>query len=223
MDKKNIVVEAHDSYGDCLLDKSQDNNYKLDRNHPHGFVEIYETENGKKKQLLGKHNLVVYLGREWLLSHAFMTQNENISPAYDEYICWFGVGTGGAPIGDPFTPTSPTNLDTDLASSVMIDTTSVIYADYRTTPDTGYYKCPPTDYTFEQDADNDNSWLILKVSSTLTVGDCIGYNINEAGLFTAQSNQGGYSGDFHLYARITFPTIVKTDSRQLLFIWYIYF
>ena len=220
-DQKDLVIEAHDKYGECLSDSVGRNFTKKER--PDGYVEIYELTEDNKKQLLGKHNLVVNLGREWLLSHAFMTQNINIVPEYDEYICWFGVGDGGAPIGDPFNPTAPSNLDIELSNSIMINSEDASYGDYRTTPDFGYYKSPIDSFTFDQDPDNDNSWLIVRVAITLTVDDANGFNLNEAGLYTAKSAAGAYEGPFNLYARITFPTIVKSATRQLLFIWYVYF
>lgn len=219
---KDFVIEAHDKYGECLADKGI-NNKNSNREKPAGFVEIFEIDKDNQKQLIGKHNLVVYQGREWLLSKAFGTPNINISPAYDEFICWFGAGTGGCPIGDPINPTSPTTFDTDLDTPVMLNATDVTFADYRLTPDEGYYKTPFDSLTFQQDSDNYNSWLIMKVSVTLTVGDGNGFNLNEAGLYTAASSAALYTGPFNLYARITFPSIVKTSSRQLLFVWYVYF
>ena len=105
----------------------------------------------------------------------------------------------------------------------MINSEDASYGDYRTTPDFGYYKSPIDSFTFDQDPDNDNSWLIVRVAITLTVDDANGFNLNEAGLYTAKSAAGAYEGPFNLYARITFPTIVKSATRQLLFIWYVYF
>jgi hypothetical protein len=220
-DNKTLVIEAHDMYGDCL-EISVGNKQEIKRG-PEGFVEIYELDKDNKKQLIGKHNLVVYLGREWLLSRAFNVKNDDIDPNPDEYICWLGVGDGGCPIGDPLNPTSPTNLDVELSNPVMINPSDSSYGDYRVSPDIGYYKSPLNNFTFEQDSDNYNSWLIMQVSTTLTLSDAIGFNLNEAGLYTASSNVGGYAGIFNLYAKITFPTIVKTVSRQLLFVWYVYF
>ncbi|HQQ39748.1 MAG TPA: hypothetical protein PKY72_05565 [Bacilli bacterium] len=224
MNDKDLMVKITDSLSDCLTDSS---NIKIKRNpdRPKGFVEIYELNNDEDKKLIGKSNLVVYLGREWLISRAFNEINANIIPQPTEYITWFGVGNGGCPVGDPLNPTSPTNLDTDLDNPVMINATDAITcADYRLVPDVGYYKHKfDTAIDFEQDGDNYNYWLISKVSTTLGADDANGFNLSEAGLYTAASNAGGYGGPFNLYARVTFPSIVKTSARQLLFIWYIYF
>lgn len=218
---KDLLISVSDFYGNCLADRVSGKRDEIER--PKGFVEIYEINEDDDKKLIGKHNLVVYLGREWLISRAFNYQNANITPTYDEYISWFGLGDGGCPIGDPLTPVSPANDDSDLDNSIMIDTTSVTYADYRLTPTEGYYKHPFDSLIFEQDSDNYNRWLIMKVTTTVGAGDANEYNLSEAGLFTSESNVGGYSGNFNLYARVTFPTIVKNSARQLVFVWYVYF
>jgi hypothetical protein len=220
MDNQKSLIEIIDKYSDCLSDGF---NRKDKLTHkPEGFVRIYEINNNKK-ELISEHNLVVYLGREWLLSRAFDFINSNIDPTPTEFISWLGLGNGGCPIGDPLNPTAPTILDTDLDNSIMINPTDSNYADYRSTPDIGYYKAPFDSITYEQDGDNYNRWLIARVDTTIGPGDANGFNISEAGLFTAASNSGGYAGPFNLYARVTFPTIVKTSARQLLFEWYVYF
>jgi len=222
MNDKNLKIEITDVYNG-LSDTMSGSDSKRNYDRPKGFVEIYEVNDDNKEELIGKHNLVVYQGREWLISRAFNVVNANIIPQPDEYITWFGVGDGGAPIGDPLNPTSPTNLDVDLDNPVMINATDSTCADYRLIPDVGYYKHPFDSLTYEQDGDNYNYWLIARVSTTLGANDANGFNLNEAGLYTAASDTGGYAGPFNLYARVTFPTIVKNSSRQLLFVWYVYF
>ena len=221
--KKDLVINITDKYGDCLSDKVIGESSSNVSNRPKGFVEIYELTDDGNKKLIGKSNLVVYPGREWLISRAFNEVNSNITSTPTEFITWFGVGDGGCPIGDPLNPTSPNMLDADLSNSVMINATDSTCADYRLVPDAGYYKHPIDAVTFEQDPDNYNYWLIAKVEPTLSSSDANGYNINEAGLFTAADDSGGYGGPFTLYARVTFPTIVKTFDRQFLFAWYVYF
>jgi len=221
-EEKDMVIQIKDKYGDCLSDKSMGAGLKRNCERPKGFVEIYEVDkNGKR--LIAKPNLVVFQGREGLLSSAFKTRNEHIAPLEDEFICWFGVGDGGCPVGDYINPTAPTVEDLDLVNSVMISASDATCADWRITPAVGYYKHPFDSVSFEQDPDNYNYWLIGRVTTTISNEDANGYNLNEAGLFSAASNAGSYTGNFSLYARVTFPTIVKTDSRQLLFVWYVYF
>ena len=216
---KDFVVEIEDKYGEhCIGDSCLHNNNSEPR-RPKGHVNVYEVlENGEKK-LVGKSNLVVYMGRELVAEKLAGVNHVSITPDKDEFICWFGLGSGGVTVADPFTPVSPTNSDSDLATEIPISSTDTTCGDYH---DGAYYKHPLDSLEFEQDIYNDDRWLILK--STITIGSeyANGYQLSEAGLFTALSSAGGYSGDFHLFARVTFATIVKDITRRLIFIWYIY-
>jgi len=104
----------------------------------------------------------------------------------------------------------------------MINASDSTNADYRLTPTPGYYKQPLTSVEFEQDINNSNQYLICKTTIIVGADNGNGYNLSEAGLFAAPSSAGGETGPFTLYARITFPSIVKTSSRILTFIWYVY-
>lgn len=221
--KKTTTVSITDYYGDCIQDSvfSKISRNSENRLRPKGFVEIYEKdENSDKKKLIGRHNLVVYRGREWLLERAFDIQNENITPSKDEFLCWFGLGTGGCPVGDPLDPVSPTNLDTDLSIPCGISQTDASCAEYI---DGWYYKHRFASVTFAQDPENSLAWLLSTITITISAGDAVGFNLSEAGLFTASSNAAGYVGPFSLYARVTFPTIVKTTARELVFVWNVYY
>jgi hypothetical protein len=120
---------------------------------------------------------------------------------------------------------------------MISDTTSSSYADPHTAgdpvpgggtyPDTGYYKkIFDQDVTnqveFQQDVLNDNSWLIIKITTTIGVNDANGQQLSEAGLFSAASSSGGYAGQFSLFARVTYPSLIKTSERRLIFVWYLY-
>lgn len=217
-----IKIVAKEKYGEsCFSDKvnTVKCNDGKDR-RPKGFVEIYDIVDGKEK-LIGKENLVVYLGREWLISRAFNQNNGSISPVASEYITWFGLGNAGCYVPDPLDPIPPTNLDTELNNKIPINMTNTSCAEFIFGE--GYYKMPFDSVTYEQDSDNSNAWLIAKITTTVGVLDANGYILSEAGLYTASSNSGGYAGPFNLYAKVTFPSIVKTPSRHLIFLWYVYF
>jgi len=168
----------------------------------------------------------------------------------DHYLCWFGLGQGAADTecspgsGDVFAPEPPTNEDIELSCPVMINPTDASCADYHVIgeagypggncqgtlnnyPATGYYKKPLTYISFEQDNMNDNKWIVIKVTTVIGSGDGNGISvsgqaINEAGLYTAASNVGGYAGSFALFARVTFPTLLKDSTRRLQFVWYLF-
>jgi len=220
--EKDLIVKIEDVYGDaCLMDRMQGNERAdKDRKNPQGFVEIFECLDEHKAQLVGKHNLVVYLGRQWLAVRALKTPYGNITATYNEFITWFGVGDGGTLPGDPFDPVSPANENTDLNNAVSINATDATCADFY---DGAYHKHPFDNIQYEQDPENSNAWLLGRVVTTLGSDDANGHHISEAGLFTAESGAGGYTGPFHLFSRVTFPTIVKNTNRQLIFVWYLYF
>ena len=213
-----VIIKARDEYGArCLSDsfgKRRNGN-----NGPQGYVEIYERDEKGNENYLGKRNLVVYGARELIAQKIVKLVNTQVIPDIDEYICWFGVGSGGANPGDPFNPNPPLNVDTDLYNSIPISATDTTCADFNSG---FFYKAPIDLVEFEQDPLNDGSWLIIKTITTLGLDRSVGEEVNEAGLFTALDNVAGYGGPFHLFARITFPTLIKTISRELIFVWYIY-
>jgi len=108
-EKENIQINAFEYYSDCLQDKNpldKTLSYISDRK-PKGFVEIYETTSNGVKKLLGKPNLVVYNGREWVGERIFNTTNVSVTSSPGDFIAWFGLGDGGTPAGDPLNPTAP--------------------------------------------------------------------------------------------------------------------
>jgi len=221
-----IEVIAKDYYGDeCLADSV--GNQPVVRKTPHGYVEIYEVDDNGKKKLVGKSNLVLYYGREMLAQRLVnISNNPNVTPTKDEFITWFGLGDGGVILGDPLNPSPPVLTDTELSSNVMITATDSSAADYHVISPgylkEGYYKIPFDGIEFEQDELNDDKWLVLKIQITVGSGYANGEQLSEAGLFSAESGVGGYTGQFSLFARVTFPSIVKTADRRLIFSWYLY-
>ena len=244
MDKKNqnriVVIEAKEYYGDKCLNDLFNSQQSFDR-RPRGEVHIFEFKDNKQKKLLYKNNLVVYDARETIIQQILNMNNPNFSgddtkPTKDCFLCWFGLGEGGVQAGDPLTPIPPIITNNYLNSPVPIsDSTSSVHADFHyvgeTRPDgwtystTGSYKkqFDVGGVNFEQDELNDNKYLVAKISTTIDSDEANGFLISEAGLFTAESSIGGYIGPFILYARITFPTIVKTPEGRLRFSWYLYF
>lgn len=238
MDKvKETIVEVKDFYGDnCLADQVNDQVFQDRR--PKGEVHIYEQDDDGTSQLVRKSNLVVYSGREMLAQRIVNTNNPAFSgdptkPTRDEFISWFGLGEGGVRPADPLDPVPPINNDEYLYAPIPVsDTTGSLYADYHPagspTPGGGVYPASGA-YTksfdgieFQQDVLNDSRYLVLQITTTIGVNDANGYQLSEAGLFSAESSGGGYSGNFTLFARVTFPSLIKTVDRRLIFIWYLY-
>ena len=234
-DTKIVVTET---YGDaCLADGVNSTHPSLRR--PQGEVHIYEQKDDGKEELVHKSNLVVYLGREMLAQRLVNTNNPIVSPTKDEWVQWFGVGEGGVRPADPLDPTPPINSDEYLYSPVSIsDTTSTLYADHHIAgevrladsfvyPTTGYYKKifdqePTNQIEFEPDTLNDDRYLVIKITTSIGVNDANGQQLSEAGLFSAEGGLGTQPSQFSLFARVTFPSLIKTSDRRLIFVWYLY-
>jgi len=229
MEKKieTIEIVAKDVYGDNCLQDSVGNSPRNLEGKPKGYVEVYEVDDSGNKQLVGRHNLVLYVGREWLAQRVVNFNNTSVTSTKDEYLNWFGLGDGGVIPGDPLNPAPPTLTDTGLNNEVMITAIDSSAADYHvdTEPgytETGYYKVPFDSVEFEQDVLNDDKWLVIKITTTIGVTYGNNKQLSEAGLFTAESSVGGYSGQFTIFSRVTFPSIIKTTDRRLIFVWYLY-
>jgi len=226
MSKKDLEINAFDYYGNQCLGDSINGKQKNTDRRPKGLVKIFELDENDNKKLIHKNNLVVYLGREMLAQRLVNVENIFTTPTKDEFLSWFGLGNGGVDIADPFVPIAPIISENDLSSRVMINATDSSNADYHVVsagyPEEGYYKKPFDSVTFESDPLNENSWLILRISITIGANDSNGNQLSEAGLFSAESGAGGYLGQFSMFSKVTFPTIVKTSARRLLFVWYLY-
>lgn len=239
-DKKieTFIIESKDFYGDnCLDDSLSQKKEKL--RGPQGEVYIYECdENNDKKKLIQKSNLVVFLGRELLAQRLVNIENPFFTsgnPSKDEFLCWFGLGEGGVRPADPLSPIPPINNDNCLYSPIpMFDSTSSIYADFHTAgdsykgggvyPATGSYvkQFDLNGVVFQSDVLNDGHQLVVQITTTISTTNANGYQLSEAGLFTAKSDAAGYNGNFSLFSRITFPALIKTGDRRLIFVWYLY-
>jgi len=226
MEKTKVTkVEVRDHYGDnCLVDNVSGNKPKSRK--PEGEVFIFEVTNDGNKKLVHKSNLVVYLGREMLAQRLVNQNNASATPTKDEYLSWLGVGDGGVRPADPLDPVPPINSDTDLSSNVMISDSTATYGDYHVAggsyPNSGFYKKQFESIEFERDVLNDDNWLVIKIETIIGSEDANGEQLSEAGLFSAESNSSGYNGQFSLFARVTFPSIIKTADRRLIIDWYLY-
>jgi len=232
---KDTIIEARDFYGEnCLADKINNIGSSKPR-RPAGEVHIYELDEKGRKQLIHKDNLVTYIGREMLAQRLVNYDNSFFAtPTKDEYVCWFGLGEGGVRPADPLDPVPPINNDQYLYSPVPVsDTTGSTYADFHTAGEsfsggtyayTGSYvkSFDISGITFQADVLNDSSQLVIQIQTTIGVNDANGYQLSEAGLFSAESNVGGYDGNFTLFSRVTFPSLIKTADRRLIFVWYLF-
>lgn len=223
--EQTLEILASDVYGDLCLNDSFNKSNGGERK-PRGEVHIYEIKDGENKKLLHKSNMVVYQGRE-LLAQRLVYADSGAAPGKDEFLGWFGVGEGGVRPADPLDPTPPANIDVELSSLVPISSISgSSYGDYHVAggiyPQTGHYKKLFDAIEFERDIYNDNTLLVIKTVTTIATDDANGQQLSEAGLYSGVVRTPGFAGPFHLFGRVTFPSIIKSDDRRLIFIWYIY-
>ena len=225
---KNVKVTeiiTRDYYGDnCLVDQVNVN--RPQNRKPEGEVHIYEVIGDGNKKLIHKSNLVLYLGREMLAQRLVNLENFSAIPTKDEFVSWFGLGDGGVRPADPLDPTPPISNDVDMYSNVMISDSTSTYGDFHVAggsyPKTGYYKKQFDTVEFERDVLNDDKWLVIRIKTTIGTNDANGEQLSEAGLFSAESSMAAYSGPFSLFARVTYPSLIKTEERRLIFVWYLY-
>lgn len=206
---------------------------------PKGKVEIYEKKiegTDKVLYLISKQdNLIVYHGRNWLMQRVF-DDDLDATPGYSTYkLGWFAIGTGATP-SNPLTPTAPALANTVLATHGVIGSGT----NYVTVGSKQYHKFDSI--TFQEDDEvtsysGSDNYLVTKITTTLTEDEAnndegnSGYSgyeyyqdINEAGLFVSDAlTVSPVPTTMQLFARVTFPTIRKTNTRGLVFHWYIYF
>lgn len=182
----------------------------------------------------------------------FDANQSDVAPAgsrdwKDRYVRWFAIGTGGASIADPLTAESPSLDDCALTTHVDIGGTSYMETtdgNYQFKAfDSGYPKfiidgdvpaageslC--TDASAQDPVDlgtyyADNFLVsIMQITLAADEGNGTGYqDLSEAGLFCSESG-GTFAtiSDLNIFARVTFSTIRKTSSRELVITWYVYF
>ncbi len=225
-EEKTTIIISHEDLSECMKDQENYNNRR-----PKGYVEIFEEDSEGKRKFLSKSNIIVYQCRELAAQRMINIQNPNLPLiSNNEFICWFGLGDGGADIGDPLTPLVPLITDNNLSSEVPITpNTDITATDLR---GSDFYKLPLDDIgpsnegvIYLPDSSHGGRYLKVQLQITVDFNDAVGQNLNEAGLFSASSNSpgSGNTGPWHLMARITFPTTAKTNTRKIIFVWYLYF
>jgi len=184
-------------------------------------VTIHEKKVGDNKLYLvtKSNNLIIYRGRSWLAQRAINKDIGNRSWK-DRYISWLGLGTGGAVVGDPLTPTSPDLSDVWLDTQVDVGAGSN-YVSVNCNGGVRQFRAFDANYPqFVADPDINNStidqtctavdpidtntygcdkFLLVKIVTTIGVTEYNGGNdvgdyldLSEAGLFVSPSNSLAY-------------------------------
>jgi hypothetical protein len=189
-----------------------------------GFVQIIDKKTGeylvKDKPCefggTGKNNLIVWQGREIIPQILFDKNRVADSGEKDLRVRWLSIGSGGADAVTPLVPIAPSTDNTQLVNEAIIDSTNPLYTD-------GGRKKPFDSITFEQDTENENRYLIAKVTTTILYQDAIGVDLNEMALWLSNTNDPLEASVFKMLARVTTSTIRIDADRELIVLWYIYF
>jgi hypothetical protein len=189
-----------------------------------GFVSIIDKKTGeyliKNKKCefggTGKENLIVWNGREIIPQILFNQDRDLNSEQKDLRIWWLSIGIGGADPINVLDPIAPDSIDTALSNEIVIDAANINYADSG--------KKKPFDVvSSEQDDENDDKYLIIRVTTTIVYEEANINDLNEAALWFSNSNDPSLADTFELFARVTFSTVRKHENRELIILWYIYF
>lgn len=193
-----------------------------------GQVQIFEKTKDGQIKLEDKNNLVVYVGRNWLMQRA-MNRSVTGTPGVNTFISWLGLGIGGATSANPLNPLLPALADEKLNQQIVINGSA-------TTDCVDNGKLHPFDsIAFNQDENNQDQTLIASITTTIGDNDANGptgstgqaayYDISEAGLYISNSNDALIFdvASIKLFAKVTFSSIRKFSDRQLVFVWKIFF
>jgi hypothetical protein len=201
--------------------------------------------------VLDKWNTIVLRGRVFAIEKLFgdVVPNGTLQGAtvykqnLSRVLVAFGIGTGGTPIGNPFSPTPPSFSDMDLAAPApfrkyvsndlanypaLTPAEMLLYSDSRTTVAAGvttttYYKkqfeSVPV-WSIDTVGNEVYKKLILRIDEL----DARSMNINELALYMGHYDPVmNTMADLEIFSRITFPTENLNDpSKQLLIEYYIY-
>jgi len=165
-------------------------------------------KNGNPVWVEERNNLVVIVGRSWLMQKAFNVDYPGQSVKH-EFLTWFSIGSGGADSSDPFTPIAPNDSDVELFNRTQFGTDPALYADG------GYKKA----FTSLEYPDVTSAKLVL----TVDYGEANGTLVNEIGLFASNSNDPAAATDFLLFSHATFPSHPKNSSVKFIIEWYFLF
>lgn len=166
--------------------------------------------------LFQKKNLIVYSGRTIFAQNLFNYARIGGSGDKDLFLSWVSIGSGGADPADPLTPYTPDLTDTGLGTEVIMNASDPLTADSGK-------KRKFDSIEILQDSNNNDEYLIVKTTTTIDRNAANGNNINEAGLWLADTDDPAAVTRFVLASRITFPTIVKNNQLELILSWYYFF
>lgn len=198
----------------------------------YNYIIVRDAETGTILQT--RKNLVVRNGREFNLRKLFGIPygSESITQLNTRTINLFGIGEGGTPSGEPFSPIAPTPADAGLTKEVPFRSVTkgvaltggdeLKYHDKRVVvANDAYYKKLFT--AKELVMDNANNDYYVKMTLDITDKDARGTYISELALFTSMVNGTVHTTPL-IATRVTFQTEpLSVDTKKGLSIdYYVY-
>jgi len=198
------------------------------------YIRVVDADTGRVL-IERKKNIITLRGRTFALEKLY--ENTNNSPSYptknyNRKINLFSVGTGGCPVGDPFSPILPSPLDVALADRVPFITLPV-----GSNPTDIYPDISMTNYPVAPELVGDNNlyyykifnilepeWFIdlntnttyEKVELLVDMEDCRNENLNELSLFFSTNTHT----EPEMYSRVTFPTEHISGNKRIVVEYY---
>ncbi|MEN3039601.1 MAG: hypothetical protein ABDI07_10730 [Candidatus Kryptonium sp.] len=181
-----------------------------------GVLKIYDGENNI---IMESENLILYSGREFIMSILLNSNNSNIAQQSNSYrLGFWALGNGG--LLDPFDPTTrilPSPNDLDLNNKLQ-----GFDSNLQTVTNNRFYK-RYSNTIFLTDSTNNDRYLITVVTLRLEENEFENTHINEAGLYLARSeNAKDPNNDFKIFSKTTFPSVFKSAGNILNFSWHFY-
>lgn len=198
------------------------------------FLIIRDKETGEI--LNAANNLVLHKGRTLALRKLFniLPSGVNQDTMNQRSVCLFGIGSGGTPVSNPFQPTPPTSLDSDLNTRIpfrIIDTTrgtrltaeeQNIYTDQANEGTTQkFFKKAFNSVELVTNPDQDE--VYVKIGLEINEKDARGGLISELAVYSAKKAGNVYT-DYEVFSRITFQTesLNESTNKALLINYYVY-
>lgn len=223
-DNKLITLNDDLALQDLIGQNASDDKYN--------YIVVRDVETGVVLQT--RKNLVVRSGREFNLRKLFGIPygSESIAQLNTRTINMFGIGEGGTPSAEPFSPIAPTPTDAALNKEVpfrsvptgtpLVGNDELKYHDKRTVASTdAYYKKLFT--AKELVLDNINNDYYVKMTLDITDKDARGTYISELALFTSMVTGSVHTAPL-ITTRVTFQTEpLSVDTKKGLSIeYYVY-
>lgn len=198
------------------------------------FIIIRDKHTGEV--LSAANNLVLHKGRTLALRKLFnvLPAGVNQDTFNQRSVCLFGIGSGGTPVSNPFQPTPPTSLDSDLNTKIALRVVDSSRGDRLDTEEQSLYTDGVTEgsaqkfykktfNSIELVSNPDQDEVYVKIGLEISEKDARGALVSELAIYSAKKAANVYT-DYEIFSRITFQTesLNESTNKALLINYYVY-